>query len=280
MIWFNGDLMAADDVRVSPFDLGLTVGLGVFETMAAYDGKVFAYDLHHKRLGSSADKLGLVVPEASVMKAAMNEVIEANNAHVGRFRIRVTVSSGANPLAGGHETEVVMVTVCAAPPAGNEAPVKLAWVPYGINECGATAGLKSTSYADHVLAYRHALRTGADEGLMLNSQGQLAEGSMSNVFLVKDGIVSTPSLASGCLPGVTRQLVITLCSDLGIQVRECELEAQDVEQADEIFLTSSLREVQAAGLLDVESRGIGEITSRITSRIAEAYAARVRKELS
>ncbi len=284
MIWFNGDLIAADSLRVSPFDLGLTVGLGVFETMVAYDGQVFAYDLHHARMVSSADKLGLDVPNDRVIKTAISELIEANDAHKGRLRIRVTLSGGANPLAGGDEAGSVMVTTCDLPAVADKLPVRLTWVPFAINERGATAGTKSTSYANHVLALRHALRAGAGEGLMLNSQGQLAEGAMSNVFLVKDGVVFTPSLMSGCLPGVTRQLVIMLCSELGISVQQSELGTEDVEQADEIFLTSSLREVQAAELLGADPSAVGGITSRATSRttsrIAEAYAARVREELS
>ena len=282
MIWLYGDLIAADDVRVSPFDLGLTVGLGVFETMAAYDGKVFAYNLHHKRLVSSAGKLGLAVPKAEIIKGAIAQVIEANQANEGRYRIRVSLSGGANSLAGGDEAGGVMVTARNIPVASvdpvtdDKSAISLAWVPFVINERGASAGLKTTSYADHVLAYRHALHAGADEALMLNSQGQLAEASMSNVFVVKNGIVSTPSLASGCLPGVTRHLVITLCSELGIPVQQCELDTQDIEQADEVFLTSSLREVQAAVMLGAESSAVGAFTSRI----AEAYTARVREELS
>jgi len=276
MIWYNGDMMVAGDMRVSPFDLGLTVGLGVFETLAAYDGKVFAYDLHHERMVSAAERLGLDAPDAMIIKTAIGELIEANDAHTGRFRVRVTLMGGANPLAGGDEAAGVMVTASAAPMVYDQDQAKLAWVPFVLNERGATAGLKTISYAEHLLAYRHALRSGADEGLMLNSRGQLAEGSMSNVFLVKDGVVSTPSLASGCLPGVTRQLVITLCSELGISVLERDLVVVDVEQADEIFLTNSLREVQAAGLLGMEYSGIRSFTSRI----ADAYTARVREELS
>ena len=157
---------------------------------------------------------------------------------------------------------------------------KLAWVPFVINERAATAGVKSTSYADHVLAYRHALNAGADEALMLNSQGHLAEGSMSNVFVVKDGVVQTPSLASGCLPGVTRQLVIDLCADLDLPVEECQLGVQDIDNADEIFLTSSLREIQAAVLLGTEARATEAVTGEVTGRLAEAYAEMVRKELS
>lgn len=286
MIWFNGELISANDACVSPFDLGLTVGLGVFETMAAYDGKVFAYDLHHARLIKSAEVFALPVPERSVISAAIAEVIEANHYHQGRYRIRVTLSGGANQLGGGRQQGDVMVTARSADSASATASdsdsdlAKLAWVPFVINERAATAGVKSTSYADHVLAYRHALNAGADEALMFNSQGHLAEGSMSNVFVVKDGVVQTPSLASGCLPGVTRQLVINLCADLDLPVEECQLGVQDIDNADEIFLTSSLREIQAAVLLGTKARATEAVTGEVTGRLAEAYAEMVRKELS
>ena len=280
MISLNGELISANEACVSPFDLGLTVGLGVFETMAAYDGKVFAYDLHHARLIKSAEVFALPVPERSVITAAITEVIEANHYHQGRYRIRVTLTGGVNQLGGGREQGDVMVTAQAADSASGGDSAKLAWVPFVINERAATAGVKSTSYADHVLAYRHALNAGADEALMLNSQGHLAEGSMSNVFVVKDGVVQTPSLASGCLPGVTRQLVIGLCADLDLPIKECQLGAQDIDRADEIFLTSSLREIQAAVLLGPEARATEAVTGEVTVRLAEAYAEMVRKELS
>ena len=280
MISLNGELISANEACVSPFDLGLTVGLGVFETMAAYDGKVFAYDLHHARLLKSAEVFALPVPERSVITAAITEVIDANHYHQGRYRIRVTLTGGVNQLGGGREQGDVMVTAQAADSASGGDSAKLAWVPFVINERAATAGVKSTSYADHVLAYRHALNAGADEALMLNSQGHLAEGSMSNVFVVKDGVVQTPSLASGCLPGVTRQLVIGLCADLDLPIKECQLGEQDIDRADEIFLTSSLREIQAAVLLGPEARVTEAVTGEVTVRLAEAYAEMVRKELS
>ena len=282
MIWFNGELISANEACVSPFDLGLTVGLGVFETMAAYDGKVFAYNLHHARLIKSAEVFALPVPERSLITAAITEVIDANYYHQGRYRIRVTLSGGVNQLGGGSEQGDVMVTARPADSASGASITlaKLAWVPFVINERAATAGVKSTSYADHVLAYRHALNAGADEALMLNTQGHLAEGSMSNVFVVKDGVVQTPSLASGCLPGVTRQLVIALCADLDLPIKECQLGEQDIDSADEIFLTSSLREIQAAALLGTEARATEAVTGEVTVRLAEAYAEMIRKELS
>lgn len=277
IIWMNGELMPADELRVSPFDLGLTVGLGVFETMLAYEGKVFAYDLHHARLERSAAVLGIAVPEQAVIEAAAHELIEANGGHAGRFRVRLAVSGGVNPLQGGDKQGDVMVTATALPDTASVA--KLVQVPFVINERAATAGVKSASYADHVLAYRYALREGGDEALMCNTRGQLCEGAMSNVFLVKDGVVKTPSLASGCLAGVTRGLVIGLCAELGIAVKEGELEEGDRLEADELFLTSSVREVQPAVMMEDDgdaAKGGGEVSKRLSA----AYVELVRRELA
>lgn len=275
-VWINGELMPADEVRISPFDLGLSVGFGVFETMAAYEGKVFAYGLHHARLEHSAHTLGLTAPGQAEVEAAMNQVIGANQYQQGRCRIRVSISGGDNPLHGGEQVGKVMVT--AAPVAEVARLATLVPVPYSTNEYTATSGIKSTSYADHVLAYRYALRAGGDEALMLNTRGHLCEGAMSNVFLVSDGVVKTPPLSSGCLPGVTRGIVIGLCEESGVKLEECELTERDAFAADELFLTSSLREVQAAVMLGDE-RARREAAGEITARLAEAYTNFVRKEL-
>ena len=277
IVWMNGELVSADELRVSPFDLGLTVGLGVFETMIAYDGKVFAYDLHHARLERSAAVLGIAVPEQAVIEAAAHELIEANGGHAGRLRVRLAVSGGLNLLQGGDAQGNVMATATAL--ADTASVAKLVQVPFAINERAATVGVKSASYADHVLAYRYALREGGDEALMCNTRGQLCEGAMSNVFLVKDGVVKTPSLGSGCLAGVTRGLVIGLCAELGIAVKECDLYEKDVLEADEWFLTSSVREVQPAVMMEDDgdaAKGGGEVSKRLSA----AYVELVRRELA
>jgi len=277
VIWINGELKPAGEVHISPYDLGLTVGLGVFETMAVYDGKVFAYDLHHARLEHSAQTLGLVVPDQSMVENAMAQLVRENGCLKGRFRVRVSVSGGVNPMQGGDQPGNVIITVAPAPE-----PAKLAIlvpVPYYINDCTATSGVKSSSYADHLLAYRYALRAGGDEALMLNTRGQLCEGAMSNVFLVRDGVVKTPPLSSGCLAGVTRGIVLSLCKEEGLQVEECDLGERDAFDADELFLTSSLREVQAAVMLD-SGESEQACPGEVTRHLAERYHQYLGKELA
>lgn len=276
VIWCDGALIPSCEFRISPFDLGLTVGLGVFETMAAYDGKVFAYSKHHSRLLQSAEITGIDVPQRGVMEAAVAEVLMANGLENGRARVRLTLTGGVNPLVGGNTAGAAIITAVAADPAPGDTVARLAWVPQILNERAACSGVKSISYVEQVLALRHARLMGADEALILNSRDRLAEGSMSNVFLVKDGVVRTPSLASGCLPGVTRQLVITLCNELGLALEQCELDKQDVDDAHEIFLTSSMREIQGGCLLGAGPPVVGDVTKQL----AQAYGQLVRKETS
>lgn len=263
-VWMNGELMPAEEVRVSPFDLGLTVGLGVFETMVAYDGCVFYYDRHHARLVQSASMMALTAPTMDVIEKAMSEVIAANDLLSGRSRIRVSISGGVNPLQGGDAPGNMIVTAVPQPEPADMA--KLILGSYSCDESSAMSGVKSASYGCHVMTFRHAIAASADEALVLNSRGILCEGSMSNVFLVKDGEVRTPSLSSGCLAGVTRALVIELCNKLNIAIEETELGESDIQDADEIFLTSSAREVQAAKMLDSnDGNGVGPVTAQISS---------------
>lgn len=272
VVWMNGELMPADEVRVSPFDLGLTVGHGVFETMVSYDGIVFAQGRHLQRLASSLEKLSLPVISQNEVEDAVSQVLVANRLTQGRARVRLSVSGGENPLTGGEVPGNVIIT--AVPQQEPAAFAKVIVSPFSHNENSALTGAKSFSYGAHLLAYRNAIQQGADEALMLNSTGNLCEGTMSNVFLVQGGMVRTPSLQSGCLPGVTRAIVIELCSDLGIDVVECELSENDLGTVTEMFLTSSAREVQPA-TMDMAAR---ECHCAVTTRIAAAYTKHVRNE--
>lgn len=268
--------MSSSDFHVSPFDLGLTVGLGVFETMAAYDGRIFAYGKHYARLVQSAEIIGIDVPDRGLIEAAITEVVMANHLDNGRARVRLTLTGGVNPLHGGGKAGAVIITAVETEIADGDRVARLAWVPHVLNERAATSGVKSISYVEQLLALRYARQMGADEALMVNTRACLAEGSMSNVFLVKQGVVRTPSLASGCLPGVTRQLVIALCNELDVAVEQCELTREDVDGADEIFLTSSLREIQGACLLGAGAPVVGDVTREL----GRAYRQLVRKETS
>jgi len=272
VVWMNGELMRADEVRVSPFDLGLTVGVGAFETIPAYEGQMFAFDRHFKRMERSlgaVTELDSALPPINVLEDAAREVLVRNELTVGRARVRMSLSGGVNPLSGGENPGNLIITAVS-----QDAPkplVKLSMVPFPCNEFSYICGVKSSSFADHVAAWRVGLGRGADEVIRKNTAGELCECAMSNLFLVRDRIVLTSHLGSGCLDGITRNMVLEMCNGLGLESMVCELDEEDLLAADELFITSSIREVQPAVLMGSECKP----SHPVTRMIARAYRKRV-----
>jgi branched-chain amino acid aminotransferase len=241
-LWINGSLHPADTARIDPFDHGLTTGDGVFEATELVDGVPFATTRHLRRLHRSAAALGLRVPYPDeVLAAAMAEV----GAGVGHdetqpAKIRLTMTGGAGPLGSGRGDSVATVIIAAAssgaPWAADEA---VHVVPWTRNERGAMAGVKSTSYAENVIALQTAHEAGAGEAIFANTVGNLCEGTGTNVFLVHDGTLVTPPLSSGCLAGVTRELLMEI-----IDVEERDVPIEALSTCSEAFLSSSTRRVQ------------------------------------
>lgn len=237
--WVDGSMLSDPDaaaLRVT--DHGLTVGDGVFETLKVVDGRPFALDPHLDRLDRSAGGLGLDTPDRVAVETGVRAVLEAEHLPLGRLRI--TVTGGPAPLGSGRGEagQTVVVVAAPMPPAAPSATVVT--VPWPRNERGATAGLKTTSYAENVVALAHARALGADEAVLANTVGDLCEGTGSNLFYVVDGELRTPTLASGCLAGVTRALVLEWCGG-----REVDAPLEEVRRAaDEVFLVSTTRDVQ------------------------------------
>ena len=276
IVWMNGELMRADEVRISPFDLGLTVGVGIFETMQAYEGQVFAFDQHHLRMESSIGAVavhGTRLPRADVLQKAIQDVLENNGLTQGRARVRMSLSGGVNPLSGGSHPGNLIVT--AVPQPRPEPMAKLELMAFPCNDFSNLAGVKSSSFADHISTWRCGLAMGADEVVRLNTLGYLCECAMSNLFLVRDEVVMTPHLESGCLGGITRAIVLGLCDELGLDSVACELDDADLYAADELFIASSIREVQPAEMLGDEPNQ----PHPITLMIAKAYRQHVKQEL-
>ena len=278
IVWINGEHMPANEVPLSIFDLGVAVGLGVFETLIAYRGVMPSFNLHMDRFQSAAAIVKLNLPPQEIMMEAVMQTLAVNDLTENkRVRVRITLGAGEHLVAAKKVSRAVEnYLIISAVPQNAPAPhAELAVVPMRCNEHGALAGVKTTSYAENILAYRHAAKQGGDEAVMLNTSGHLCECSMSNLFLVKDSEVLTPSLSSGCLPGVTRSTVLELCRGNQIPVKQLDLSEGDLFSADEIFITSSAREVQPARMVGSSL----EFPGAITKLLADEYRVYIEEEL-
>lgn len=245
LVWLNGALLPAAEAAVSVFDHGITVGDGVFETLKATGGVPFAVRRHLDRLRRSAAGLALDVPASDdELRAAMLAVV-ASHPGSATLRVRITVTGGPAPLGSERGEAGPTVLVAAGPMGGIPASTAVCTVPWPRNERGALAGLKTTSYAENVVALARARSQGCSEALFATTTGLLCEGTGSNVFVVVDGQLRTPPLASGCLAGVTRDLVVEVTEAV-----EADLPLSVLATADEVFLTSTGRDVQAVHRVD------------------------------
>jgi branched-chain amino acid aminotransferase len=274
-VWVDGELADVDDARVSPFDHGLLVGDGVFETLRVYDSHPFAWTRHLDRLEHSAAGLGLPVPDRTVVQSAAAAVLEANA--LTEARVRITVTGGVQPLGSERRDTKPTVIVAASEVRSVADTIAVVVVPWARNERGATAGLKTVSYAENVRALAYAQAQGAGEALFGNTRDELCEATGSNVFVVGDGVVRTPPASSGCLLGVTRALVLELCEELGLPHEEAAMPLDLLTRAEEVFLTSTVREVQA--VTHVDGRALSHARGRTTTCLAEAFSALVARNL-
>ncbi|MFE7776082.1 aminotransferase class IV [Streptomyces sp. NPDC057445] len=242
-IWVNGGLRDADTALVSVLDHGMTVGDGIFETVKATEGRTFALTQHLDRLTRSARGLGLPDPDHEEVRRACAAVLEANPMPLARLRI--TYTGGLSPLGSDRGDAGPTLVVAAGESTRRPDTTAVITVPWTRNERGALTGLKTTSYAENVVALARAHEQGASEALFANTVGQLCEGTGSNVFVVLDGRLYTPPVSSGCLAGITRALTVEWAGAL-----ETDLPLDALDRAEEIFLTSTLRDVQAVHRVD------------------------------
>lgn len=269
-LWLDGELRDTASARVSVFDHGLTVGDGVFETMKAVDGQAFALTRHLDRLARSARGLGLPEPDQDEVRRACRAVLDANPMPLGRLRI--TLTGGDSPLGSDRGENGPTLVVAIGPVTRRADTTEVITVPWTRNERGVLAGLKTTSYAENVVALARAVEQGATEALFANTVGQLCEGTGSNVFVVLDGEIHTPPVASGCLAGITRALAAEWTG-----ARETELAMDVLDRADEIFLTSTLRDVQAVRRVD--GRELPTAPGPVTAKAMRLFGERAAADL-
>jgi branched-chain amino acid aminotransferase len=264
VIWTEGRMVAPDEAALSAVDHGITVGDGVFETCAVLDGQAFALTRHLARLERSASGMGMEGPDLQKVRDGVAAVLAATP---DAGRLRITVTDGVGPLGSGRsagpQTVVVAASAAVVVPTG-----RAARSPWTRNERGAVAGLKTTSYAENVVALADAIKKGADESVFANTKGDLCEGTGSNVFIELDGELVTPPLSSGCLAGITRELLLEWGTEEGLPVREAkdgELPFSVLDQVAageaRMLLTGSVRNVQPTVWLDGVDLPIGELSA-------------------
>lgn len=254
--WVNGRLLESpSEPAVSVLDQGFTLGDAAFEAVKVVDGLPYALTRHLDRLTRSARGLGLPAPDLGAVRDGVAEVLAAEPLRLGRLRITYTAGDAPPGMSRGGSPSLVVV----ASPMPQAAPsIAAVTVPWPRNERSPLAGLKTTSFAENVLALAHARRLQADEGIFANLAGNICEGSSTNVFYVVGGQVRTPSLASGCLGGITRQLVCEW-----YDVREIDEPIGALAAADEVFVTSTTRDVQPVHRLDGRVFRSGPVTADV-----------------
>ena len=285
IVYLNGALLPKEKARISVDDYGFLSGAGLFETMRAYNGRIFRLDKHIDRLLSSASLLGLAkkLSKAEIIEAC-NETLEANG--LKEARIRLTVSMGeAGVFPGRIVSPTILITASryTPPPENKYKNGFRACIAASRQYSGATlTGVKSTGYLPNLLARCQAQEHGCDEALFLNENGHITEGTTSNVFFIDAaGKLVTPPLGSGLLPGVTRRIIFELAVAPGLGVGEPAVKLEDVLGFREAFLTNSVAEVMP--LVSV-TEGEKEFTlgsgkpGQITRKLMTVYKELVQKE--
>ena len=277
IVYLNGALIPRSEAKIPAFDHGFLYGYGLFETMRAYNGKLFLLDRHLKRLAESAGARGMDHALAGIdLERACVDTLKANGLKEARLRLTVTRGE-AGPFPGREQGAATMLVAASAyiplPDAAYEKGYKALISSLRRDSQSLLSGLKSTGYLLSVLARKEAEGADMDEALLLNEQGAIAEGSISNVFFVKEGGLVTPPVASGILPGITREVVLALAAGSKIKAVEADIRVSDIPRFDEAFLTNSVLEImplvgvreKASATVDIGSGRPGKVTKRLVS---------------
>jgi branched-chain amino acid aminotransferase len=273
-VWLNGTLVAEDEAQVSLFDRGYLYGDGLFETMRAYGGKVFCLEAHLARLRAGANAIGMKLPLSQRQtEMAIASLLEVNSLSDAYLRLTISRGVGLGPLP--EEKLLHTISLIARPlhlPAEGEYAQgwKAILTSSALAPGALQSQLKSLSYIDKVLAKMQAQAAGVQEAVLVNSSGEIAEGATSNLFIVTAGQLITPHISIGILPGITREVVIELATQMELEVTQTRLTPADLFAAKEAFLTNSIIEIMP--LVEVAEHKIGNgKVGPVTQKLLEAY---------
>ena len=275
LIFINGQMHEAAQARIDPNDRGLLLGDGLFETMLSRAGVTFRLGAHLARLTASARTLGIPLPiPAAEIASAVTATINANKLEHADAVVRITLTRGPAPRGLTLPAKPApMVMVAATPYTAQHPDVASACiVGQRRNELSAASNHKTINYLDNVLAAQEASTQGCDEGLMLNGRNHIVCGSRSNIFAMIDGVLYTPPLDDGALPGIVRSVVLDMAKVLRVKHRQAPLWVYDLPRVSEAFITNSLLGVLPLGRVGEQKIGDGGI-GPTTGALAKGYAA-------
>lgn len=263
-VYVAGKLIPAEQAMVSVFDHGLLYGDGVFEGIRVYNSRVFLLKEHIDRLYESALAIRLQIPiDHAAMTKAVEDTVKVNGITDGYVRLVVTRGAGSLGLdirrTSNPQVIIIADTISLYPPELYENGLNLITASTIRNHAGALSPrIKSLNYLNNIMAKIEGTDAGTVEALMLNHNGEVAECTGDNIFIVKNGVLKTPPPDAGILEGITRNAVIGLAKEAGLEVRECVMVRHDIYTADECFLTGTAAEVIAVISLDGRQIGTGK----------------------
>ncbi len=277
IIYVNGIFSNEEEAYISPLNRGLMYGDGIFETFRGYGGKVFAVNEHFSRLQNSASFFKINVPfTATETTEIISELLEKNNLTDKDSRIRLSLIRGRaeGGLFPDTQAKSELIITAEAVSSGiaqiQQNGIKLILISdISIDSLSPLASHKTLNYMPAIVALMEVREKGGDEGIYLNHERNVVEGITSNIFIVKDGKLQTPPLSSGLLPGITRDTVIKCAIKSGIDVEELKLETKDLHSAEEIFITSSVREIVPVIAFEEKTFNIGAITQKMQASYKE-----------
>lgn len=283
-VFIDGVAHEPDQAQVSVFDRGFLYGDSVFETLRTYGGRPFALDDHMARLEHSADAvfIGLPVPRAALTAEVQSAIAAVGNPE-SYVRVIVTRGSGPMGLDTGFEAHPLRVVIVGplTPPPSEAYERGIGVVTYRtqrVAEATEAAGTKVGNYLVAVLAMRSARAAGASEALIVDGAGNVVEGATSNVFVVQGGRLSTPPVEAGILPGITRAFLLEVAAELGVEVELRSLAVAELAGADEVFISSSIRELLPVVRVDGGAVGNGA-PGPTTRRLLAAFREKARKSM-
>lgn len=277
IVFLNDTFLPLSEAKISVNDYGFLYGCGIFETMRAYNSKVFRLNAHLDRLKASSDRLGIPV-QIDSLKEEINDIIHINRLTEARVRVYLTFGEGATtPDLRSCQNPTLLIKAVPYTPLSAEVYEKGFRVMIStFHRCSQSVltGLKTGNYLDNLLVRKEAADSGYADAILLNDKGNVAEASSSNLFIVSGDILKTAHLQSGILPGITRAVVLELAARSGLKALECAIAPAELLSAQEVFLTNSLMELMPITMVGDKTIGGGR-PGAVTRKIMSAYSAQV-----